>query len=217
MYTYSSWLLTSAPSKYVTAFAEGVGNEGRAPIDVQESHLIRRVMEHDDQQDSVWDASRTHGGWVIGVADLDVRENRDGLGPRLVGVITPSASLTEHLANALADFLQSEAAEHERVIFSLRALLQLSGDQDDAHLFSVRLLEDLTRILVQSNDESALRETLAGLPGDPIGLTMRTDEGQVTVTAQGPVIFTDSTSPAGVLGSMRRIAHAVSANLPARA
>jgi hypothetical protein len=214
MYAYSSWVLTNASPASVTAFADGIGDPGRAEVLVQDDRLIQRAIQYDDVQDSPWDVSNTHGQWVIGVVDLG---NRDEFGSRLVGVITPSAPMTEHLSADLADHLQADMAEHETVVFSLRALLRRTSQQEDTHPSSVRLLDGSTRILIQSNDESTLLETLAGLPGDPVGVTMKTDEGNVTVTAQGPVIFTDSMSPAGVLDSMRLIAQAAIVNMTAGA
>jgi hypothetical protein len=98
------------------------------------------------------------------------------------------------------------------VDFSLDRLLVL-GERASVWPTSVRLSDTATRILVQSNDEKALQRTLNELGdekigGDKIGITMRTDGCQATVSSQSSVIFTDSTSSAGVLGFMRLIVEA---------
>jgi hypothetical protein len=199
MYVYSKWILTHGSRRYLEAFAESVGNEGSDRVDLDDARVIIRWMKYEDPQESRWAESVTSGVWNIGIVDFELH---DGLGSQLVGVVTPSVSLTEHLSADLADTLRAEEADQEPVIFSFRRMLESSK----LHPFSVRLTDDSTRILVQSADTKALLETVAALPGDPAGVTLSIDEGQVSVSDQGAVVFADSTSPTGVLNSMRLIA-----------
>ncbi|MFQ4150329.1 hypothetical protein AAGW05_16855 [Arthrobacter sp. LAPM80] len=207
MYVYSRWLLTDGNRKtesVIAAFAAGVGGEvgGSEPevVEGEGGSLIRRIIEYDDLHSSEWDATpTTRGRWIIGVGNIAAK---DGLGSRLVGILTPSASLTEHLAADLADCLEEE---HEPVVFSLNAFLQSTEEVGSAHASSVRLVEDSTRVLVQSNDHEALRAMVNDLRGNPVGVTIRGEEGKVTITDGGSVIFSDSTSATTVLGLMNAI------------
>lgn len=207
MYVYSKWLLTDGSRESVSAFAEilgqSVGEAGPSEVEDGNGTIFRRVVEYEDAHSSEWDAApKSPGRWIVGVANVDAR---DSFNSRLVGVLTPSASLTEHLAADLADHLKAERAGHEPVVFMLSSLLGLTHGKDAAHASSVRLVDDNTRVLVQSSDQEALRAALAGLDGTPVGVTMKTGEGQVTITDQGSVIFSDSTSATDVLGLMNTI------------
>jgi hypothetical protein len=128
----------------------------------------------------------------------------------LVGVITPSASLTAHLCAELIERLEKEGTTCERAVFSLKSLLA-SGEQGAVHATSVRLQNKATRVLVQSANEVSLRAAMAEVSGEPVGVTMKSEEtgerpgSSFTVTDDGSVIFTDTVTAEDVLDSMQKI------------
>lgn len=219
MYVYSKWLLTEGNQRTDESFAmftNGVGGD----VDDDEPELaerrggflIRRMIEHNQNPASKWDESTTtQGRWIVGIGNVDAR---DGLGSRLVGVLTPSASLTEHLTADFVDLLDAERAEHSPVVFSLRAFIELRESRRHTQVYSVRLVEGITRILVQSNDPDALRDKVSYLRGQPVGVTVRAERGNFTITDDGYVVFSDTMSADSVLGLMNSVVevNAISVN-----
>ncbi|MGX5716810.1 hypothetical protein [Arthrobacter sp. MAHUQ-56] len=195
MHIYSKWIVTTGNPDYLEVFAEGVGEVGVDKVNLGDGRVILREMRYEDPRESSWAESVTSGRWSIGLVDVELH---DGMDSRLVGVVTPSASLTAHLFADLADMFKAE----EPAVFSLRRVLE-SGQ---LHPFSVRLTDDTTRVLVQSRDTKALLETVSALPGEPMGVTVTINQSQISISNQGEVIFADSTSPTIVAASIRLIA-----------
>jgi len=208
MYVYSRWVLTNAVSALIDQFAEQVG----PPADVHgtstgDGRLQTRSYQFSGSETSDWGDSETTARWNVGVADL-----QSGEGARLVGVLSATAALTTSLVDDLLDLLERERAGYQPVEFSMRALL---GNATDAGLrpTAVRLRQDTASVLVQSEDENALRENLAALSGEVAGVTVAGEGARATLVDGGFVIFTESSSFGGVLDAMRRI-DGVAAQLP---
>jgi hypothetical protein len=213
MYIYSKWLMADVEPESIASFAKmwGVDVDDSTPQTVErgDGSLIRRLVEYTESSESEWDATPDFvGRWIVGLANIPAQ---DALGSRLLGVITPSAALSEHIAAELLDHVKSLRATCEPVTFLLKTLLGLTNDPNGAQVSSVRVNDDVTRVLVQSSDQKALRDTVGGLLGNTEGVTMRTDEGKVTITDQGAAVFSDSTSAIQILGLMEKIieAHAI--------
>lgn len=210
MYVYSRWLLTDGERQNIALFADAMGavidDSEPQVVEVESGTLTRRVVEFVDPHDSKWDATpESTVQWIIGLADIRASHMS---GSRLVGVITPSASLTEHLAADLHDYLRSMRAMRDPVTFTLNTLLSFTPQNEAIQTTSVRIEDDNARLLVQSNDHEVLRDMVGGFRGKAVGVTIRTDEGKVTVTNEGAVVFSDSTSPTAVLGLMQTIVDA---------
>jgi hypothetical protein len=211
MLLYSSWILTGNVAELIPPFAEQVGEPGPAVFEGGGGRLTTRWVSFADQDESLWARSESRGRWLVGVADIDAG---DELGSRLVGMVTPSPGMTRHLLDDLSAHLGDHGRRGDPVTFSLRSVLRLTDDEGEHHPASVRLAEAGTRILVQSRDEPALREIIAGLPGELVGVTLDSTEGRITVTDQGPIIFTDGFSPTGLMAAVRVLGQAASVPAP---
>lgn len=200
MYIYSQWVLTDAASGLVDQFAAQIGPPAEAfGISNDDGRLQGRTYPFSGTASSQWGVSEVPAQWTVGVADMHPAE-----GPRLMGVLSANAALTTSFVEDLLEFLRGEGATHQQVDFSMRALL---GNATDAGLrpTAVRLRQDLASILVQSEDETVLRENLAALPGEVAGVTVVGEEVRATLVDGGFVIFTESSALGGVLDAMRRI------------
>jgi hypothetical protein len=213
MFLYSSWVLAPPRSEVVSAFAAEIGAAGPGPFADDYGAMTVREVDYRDPGSSPWVALPREGTCLVGFADV---EARDAFGSRLVGAVSPSAALTDHLLGDLVSALLDTDGEAEPVVFALGPLLDLARD-DAVHPTSIRLGDDVVRILVQSEDGPALLDAVNGLPGDRIGVTLRVEEGRATVSAEGPVIFTDAVTPLAMLAAIGSIATAARSRTPAGA
>lgn len=209
MNIFSRWVVTDGKNRgLVESFASNLGDRDAGPVSKGrgDDHVrLRYFPKHELSERSEWVARASEDDvWIVGTADLDAF---DSFGGRLVGVITPSASLTDHLCKELSLLLDEEGTGCDQVSFPLRPLLA-GNEEVGVQPISVRLLSDSVRILVQSGDGSTLRQVVSQLPGDPIGITMRSNASTVTVTTDGTVIFTDASSAEDVIDSIQQISRA---------
>lgn len=212
MFLYSSWVLTPPRNEVVSAFAAEIGAAAPGPFAESDGAMTVREVDFRDPDSSPWVDLPREGTCQVGFADVDAR---DAFGSRLVGVVSPSAALTDHLLGDLVSVLQGADAEVEPVVFALGPLLDLAG-VDAVHPTSIRLGDDGVRILVQS-DGPALLDAVAGLPGDRVGVTLRVADGRATVSAEGPVLFTDAVVPLTILATIGAIATSARSRAPAGA
>jgi len=212
MFLYSSWVLTLPRNEMVSAFAAEIGAAGPGSLADPDGAMTVRELDYRDPDSSPWVDLPREGTCRVGFVDVDAR---DAFGSRLVGVVSPSAALTDHLLGDLVAVLQDADAEAEPVVFALGPLLELAR-ADAVHPTSIRLGDAGIRFLVQS-DGPALLEAAAGLPGDRVGVTLRVDDGRATVSAEGPVIFTDAVRPVTILATIGSIATSARSRLPAGA
>jgi hypothetical protein len=202
LYVYSIWVVTNATSAWIANFSKLVGSSAAtSEFQVEDGRVLSRAYEFSDEDRSLWVQSETQGTWTVAIAELVIS---DEVNPRLVGLLSPSAALTESLVSDFEELLENEGIRHDRAIFSLRAVLTGSSEAGLPPR-SVRLQNDQTRILVQSEHEGALLENLGGLAGDVVGVTLRTKDATVTLQQDGLVIFADSTSLDTALRSIRLI------------
>ncbi len=208
MYIYSQWILTDAKAQDLTEFISQVGNGALEPVENENGSIFTYNFPYENLNDSYWDLSKTRGSWTIGMALLPPVDEANR---RLVGLISPSASLTHHLASLLRKQLIAERSQYDTARFALGSLLSVQdSDNDSAWPTSVRVSDDSTRILVQSNKGENLREALTGLAGRSVGVTMRSKDGQATVTdEEGTVTFSAVTAPDEVLKLMQVIQHSM--------
>lgn len=213
MYLYSKWLITDLGPEGSATFAKMWGKDiddsMSRNVTQGDGSVTRRMVEYTTSSDSEWNATpNSVGQWIVGVANMPAQ---DAVGSRLVGIITPSASLTDHLAGDLSDQIKSMRLSCEPVRFLLSTLLDLREETSGAQVSSVRLNSDEARVLVQSNNQQTLRDIISGIQGDTEGITMRTEDGKVTVNDQGTAVFSESTSAAQILELMNTIveAHAI--------
>lgn len=210
MQVYSRWVLTDKRNAHVLEeFAAQWGERAPEPstFEFLGNRMVLGTIEHGAPRASQWDAEPAKSGvWVIGVGDVDAQ---DAAGSRLFGVITPSEGLTQHLLSELVLQLDEAGSECRRAVFSLRALLD-GENAEDVQPVSVRLKQDTARVLVQSPDQNALRDILAGIAGEPIGVTIRagSDEStsrMATILDSGSVVFDGSALADEVLQSMQQV------------
>jgi hypothetical protein len=206
-------MLTNARPKVLQAFAQAVGDDvgdaGPADVKVDVGQIYRRAFTYSRHPRSEWDASgESTGRLIIGLAEVDGEaSNRRNI----VGVISSSAALTQALSDDLAEHLRSERASCDKAEFSLGFLIDLNErvrDRFGAHASSVRLAEESSKILVQANDESALRKVIENMNGHPVGVTVQTTQGKATITEDGSVIFGESISGKDVLELMTAVIEA---------
>lgn len=214
MFLHSSWILSPRRSQaVVSAFASEIGAPGPGPFTNSGGQMTVREVAYRDPESSPWVELSRDGTCRVGFADVDAH---DAYGSRLVGVVSPSAALTDHLLGDLVAALREGSAEADPVVFALGPLLDLARE-DAVHPVSIRLAdEEGLRILVQS-DGPALLDTINGLPGDRVAVTLRVEDGRVTVSTEGPVIFTDGVGPLTMLTAIDSIATAALSWAPAGA
>ncbi|MEV5966769.1 hypothetical protein AB0L70_33685 [Kribbella sp. NPDC051952] len=207
MYVHSAWLQTAASHDQLVAFADQLGEPADVdPPDVGAGELTVRAVTYADNHESAWRSAESTGTRFVVLAELPATD--EDTGERLIGLVGQSAGLVNGLVDELEGALREAGTAYERTQFSLRNLLA-PPDHAEVRPTSVRVSDERTTTLVQSEDEYPLREELSGRSGDVVGVTVQSGEQQVTVLIDGSVVFTESASMSDVLTAMRAIQEAM--------
>jgi len=199
---YSTWILANATSRQVEAVAGGMG--GGDVSWVEDDHGGRvwsRYFEFSDVIDSPWEKSETSGVRWSGVADVPTHEYSND---HLLGILAPTQALVVDLQRSTLELMSHEGVDTEPASFSLRALLSDLRDESVVPR-SVRLRNEFGLVLVQSENESALRSQLNDLTGDVTGVTVDAMDQRMTLFDDGHVLFTEPADALGVLTAIRTV------------
>jgi hypothetical protein len=195
---YTAWFQTDVGSD-IAQSAEQIGAKLDQQVGGSEGRMLPIPLSFSDRNESTWQDSTATGVWISGVAELNMPESYAS--SKLVGIVAPTAALAQDLFDQTAALFNDLKIPHEPFNFELGALLGPDAVEAGIRPLSVRIRDARATTLIQSEDLSTLRESMAAATGDLIGVTVRAADELLAVLEHGTVIF-DEPSVQGMLNSM---------------
>ena len=203
MRIHSAWLETDASSEDIWRGAEKAGADLDRQTREPDGRLLPIFLQFTDRSETPWETSTVTGTWLSGLAEI--RAPSTYTENRLVGVIAPTPSLLLDLLDQTEGIFRDFGIPYQRSDFELGQLLSPEALQSDIHPMSVRLRDQNTTTLIQADDSTTLRRSMAVTGGDLMGVTVRAADQLLSVLPGGNVIFNEP-SVEGVLRAMFSLA-----------
>jgi hypothetical protein len=203
------WLQSNVLSDEVHSAAAQLGADWKSVVESDGGRTIPVTYSFTDRRDTDWESSTVTGTWRAALVEPSFLGSADRV-DRLIGVAGPTTSIVYEVFKQFQDQLDNIGVAHEQVDFPIRYFLAPESVDSGLEPVSVRLQQSNGTALVKSDTWAQLRESLAQLEGDLIGVTLRAAEEVLSVLPGGSIVF-DDVSPVGLLRAATLVEQALTA------